>query len=144
MIGSIGMRFGPGRSPMTQASQRLIICPDSIPGASSAVRSNALPARLMRKAGLLVLAITLAGCQAPLARLKFAQPVTGASLEPQRYDIDRDGKHELVLTFDAAGKINALSYDEDENGTIDRVFRLSDYSNDGVPHVVILLDSVPF
>ena len=42
-----------------------------------------------------------------------------ASRDPQRYDVNGDGKAELILTFDAAGKVDLLSYDEDENGTID-------------------------
>ena len=38
----------------------------------------------------------------------------------------------------------AVSYDDDSDGVIDRTYRFADYADAAVPHVIILLDSVPF
>ncbi len=43
-----------------------------------------------------------------------------------------------------AGRLNVLAYDDDGDGRWDRLYRLSDYPNDEVPHLIILLDSIPY
>src|SRR5437763_6229353 len=60
------------------------------------------------------------------------------------YDMNHDGKPDFGLLRDASGKVNLLEYDDDEDGAPDRIYRLSDYANESVPHLIILLDSVPF
>ena len=99
---------------------------------------------MSRAPWLVLLVLCLAGCQAPLARLKFTGAPPRASQQPQRCDIDRDGKAELILTFDEAGRVDALHFDDDEDGTVDHAVLPGSYSNEDVPHVVILLDSIPF
>jgi hypothetical protein len=41
-------------------------------------------------------------------------------------------------------KLNLIAYDDNGDGKWDRLYRLSDYSNEEVPHLIILLDSIPF
>jgi hypothetical protein len=44
----------------------------------------------------------------------------------------------------ATGRVDAVCYDDDRDGAVDRVYRLADYREDRVPHLIILLDSIPF
>jgi hypothetical protein len=96
----------------------------------------------MKPALLLTLAL-LCGCQAPLAQLTFPYRPLRASAEPQWFDVDDNGRNEFAVTFDNDA-VDALNYDDDEDGKPDRVYRLRDYADADVPHVMIFLDSVPF
>jgi hypothetical protein len=44
----------------------------------------------------------------------------------------------------ATGRVDAVCYDDDHDGLVDRVYRLADYREDRVPHLIVLLDSIPF
>ena len=93
---------------------------------------------------LIVCLFCLAGCGAPRARLTFPYRPLVASSQPQWFDVDRNGRNDFAITFNPAGRVDALCYDDNEDGQPDRIYRLGDYANDTVPHVIILLDSVPF
>lgn len=86
----------------------------------------------------------LGGCGAPGGRLTFPYRPVVASASSQWFDVDRNGRDDFALAFDPAGKLEALHYDDDEDGRPDRTYRPRDFSADSVPHLVILLDSVPF
>lgn len=88
-------------------------------------------------------ALAAAGC-APSARLSFpAEPLVQD--EKQRgYDTDDSGRVDFALLTDDAGRWDLLGYDDDEDGAFDRLYRLSEYDAEAVPHVVIMLDSISF
>jgi hypothetical protein len=88
--------------------------------------------------------ILLSGCQAPLAGLTFPARPLVASSQPQWFDVTRDGRPDFAVTFDDHQHLDALLYDDDQDGRADRVYHTRDYSADAVPHLVILLDSIPF
>lgn len=92
---------------------------------------------------ILIVVGLLAGCQAPLAQLTFPYRPLIAGGAPQEFDVDRDGRNDFVVSFDDGGRVESLGYDDDENGSVDRIYRLSYYANERVPHVIVLLDSVP-
>ncbi len=88
--------------------------------------------------------MVLVGCGPPSARLSFpAQPV-GVSQKLHRYDVDRNGVPDFGVTFGGSGQAESLLYDDDEDGRFDRAYRLADYTNDRVPHLILLLDSIPY
>jgi hypothetical protein len=90
------------------------------------------------------LALLQLGC-VPRDRLTFPYRPLKASAEPQWFDMDGDGRKDFSIAFDPAGqRVESLGYDDDHDGQPDRVYRLADYAPDRVPHLVILLDSIPY
>jgi hypothetical protein len=85
-----------------------------------------------------------AGCQNSTERLTFPAAPIQHSTDGDWYDVNHDGKPDFGLLRDSTGKVNLLEYDDDEDGKPDRIYRLSDYANDAVPHLILMLDSVPF
>jgi hypothetical protein len=94
---------------------------------------------------LLTCALVLAtGCQAPRERLSF--PAAPIQTLPGKvwYDVNHDGKPDFALSTTPDGRVDQLCYDDNEDGTIDRSYRLDDYADDKVPHLILLMDSIPF
>ena len=60
------------------------------------------------------------------------------------YDVDRDFTADFALVSDDNQRLESLAYDDDGDGEPDRVYDLADYALDEVPHLIILLDSIPF
>jgi hypothetical protein len=83
------------------------------------------------------------GCT-PRERLSFPEQPLMRSGDTTWFDVNRNGKPDFAIAPDAGGRIEVLSYDDDEDGRADRLYRLSDYADDSVPHVLLLLDSVPY
>ncbi len=98
----------------------------------------------MKLWSVFVVVLLLAGCQAPLASLTFPYRPLHPSTQPQWFDVNHDGKNDFAITYDSQGRVDALMYDDNEDGKPDRIYHLRDYPVDSVPHVIILLDSVPF
>ena len=98
----------------------------------------------MKSLTAVLLATIALGCGAPTGRLTFPYRKLIASTQPQWFDTDGNRKNDFAVTFDTAGHVDALCYDDDEDGTPDRVYRPRDYPADQVPHLILLLDSVPF
>jgi hypothetical protein len=92
-------------------------------------------------AGLLVVA---AGCSAPSARLYFPTYPISSSSQAVWYSVAGNGKPDFGLKFDPDGRIGSLLYSDSGDGTVSRAYRLDDYANDDVPHVILLLDSIPW
>jgi len=92
----------------------------------------------------LLLLLLLAGCTslagsfAPDARLTFPDKPVRVDATGRYFDVDGNG----VVDFAVDGE--SLRYDDDEDGTFDRVYRFADYETDSVPHLLLLIDSLPF
>lgn len=99
---------------------------------------------LLRGVLLIALPFLLIACSAPSGRLTFpTSPILSADGYTW-YDVNHNSKPDFALRSDSAGRVTAVCYDDDEDGRIDRVYRIADYANDSVPHLIILLDSIPF
>lgn len=99
---------------------------------------------LFRSIFLLCALLLTVGCMPPSERLSFPKlPVRSDGLTAW-YDVNRNGHPDFGVAPDDAGLLDVLSYDDDEDGTADRVYRLSDYRDTDVPHLILLLDSIGF
>ena len=87
----------------------------------------------------------LVGC-APSERLTFPDaPVREAGdLTWYATSAAYDGPDFALRKDPATGRVEAVWYDDDRDGIVDRVYRLADYREDHVPHLIVLLDSIPF
>jgi hypothetical protein len=85
-----------------------------------------------------ILLLLLAGCNAPSDRLSFPDHVQLVRDRAEWFDTNRDGKVDFALRGDE------ILYDDDQDGAVDRRYVLSDFENSKVPHVILLVDSVPF
>lgn len=90
------------------------------------------------------LVCALPGCTAPSARLTFPLAPLHADETGWVYDVDNDGVVDFAARAGDDGRITALAYDDDEDGVFDRVYRLSDVDGERVPHLILLLDSLPY
>ncbi len=89
--------------------------------------------------------LLVSGCSfAPNEKLMFPDRSVHDSNRTEYFDIDGNGKNEFGITVDGGGNSDQLLYDDNEDGVTDRIYRLDDYDTSLLPHVVILLDSVPF
>ena len=86
----------------------------------------------------------LAGCGAPSARLTFPERPVREEEDRRLYDADADGHVDFAVETDAAGRFGVIAYDDDEDGTFDRSYDLREFGDEEVPHLIVLLDSVPF
>lgn len=100
--------------------------------------------RVMRKLFAAIALFTVVGCDAPRARLSFPTHPLRQDSDGAWYDVNGDGRADFHVAADTDGAMNRLEYDDDEDGQVDRIYRLSDYSNRHVPHLIIMLDSIPF
>ncbi len=92
----------------------------------------------------LVVSVGVAGCIAPGDRLRFPTTPLHADAAALRYDTDGSGHADFSLERDDRGAMRLLGYDDDEDGTIDRVFRIEPARASDVPHLIVLMDSIPF
>jgi len=95
---------------------------------------------------LLLLSTTLAisGCAAPSARIPFPAQAVQRSSRGWYYDVHGNGHADFALLPNEAGKLDVVAYDDDRSGWFNRRYRLSDYANEDVPHLILLLDSIPY
>jgi hypothetical protein len=92
----------------------------------------------------LVTLLTVGGCFAPRERLSFPTRPMQRADDTRTYDVDGNGRVDFRLRIDEHGTWDIIAYDDDEDGVDDRVFRLSSYAPEKVPHVILLLDSIPW
>ena len=92
----------------------------------------------------MVLAILCHGCAAPSARLTFPSHPSKITSTLTWYDVGNTGRPNFAMSTDASGRVDTLYYDDTGSGLPDREYHLADYANADVPHVVILLDSIPY
>ena len=93
---------------------------------------------------LLALLTFVGGCaMAPTERLTFPAAPFSRIGRTQWFDVNGDGKADFALAKGEDGRVENLLYDDDEDGEPDRSYAMKAVADD-VPHVVILLDSIPF
>jgi hypothetical protein len=85
-----------------------------------------------------VLLLFVLGCNAPSDRLAFPDHVQLVKDKTEWFDLNHDGKPDFALRGDE------ILYDDNEDGIVDRRYKLGDFDNARVPHVILLVDSVPF
>ncbi|CAG0990522.1 hypothetical protein PHYC_02270 [Phycisphaerales bacterium] len=101
----------------------------------------------MIRTTLIVLVLALAALPACTARgpsLAFPQSPLERTEHLIAFDADHDGIAEFSVRTGPDGRFDVLGYDDNRDGSDDRVYRLSDYANEDVPHLIILLDSIPY
>ncbi len=86
----------------------------------------------------------LAGCAPFEPHLSFPTAPIKSTPTETWYDANHDGKPDFALHYNAADRVDSLLYDDNEDGAPDRIYRLADYANQSVPHLIILLDSIPY
>jgi hypothetical protein len=84
----------------------------------------------------------LAGCQSD--RLFFPEQPIAQSDRQAWYDTDGDGRADFAVSQSEAGRLDQLSYDDDQDGQIDRRYNLSDSEDQPRPHLIVLADSLPY
>jgi hypothetical protein len=92
---------------------------------------------------ILALCVLLTGCAAPSGRLVFPDAPMEKTADCDWYDIHHTGHREFGVAYDGAGRVDRLLYCGSD-GKVKSEYRLADYANERVPHVILLLDSLPF
>lgn len=92
---------------------------------------------------LILSCVAMGGCLCPSGDLSFPAHPLGNSPSPQ-FDVNHDGKADFSLLPDADGRLRVLAYDDNQDGTPDRIYRLDQVDPATVPHLIILFDSIPF
>lgn len=92
---------------------------------------------------LLFALFLITGCSAPSARLTFPDATT-RSPQGWFYNVHHHSPADFALLADANGRLTSAAYDDAGEGGFGRVYRLADYANESVPHLIVLLDSIPF
>jgi hypothetical protein len=83
------------------------------------------------------------GCQAPSERLTFPAAPLSRTADGWFYDVHHRGYPDFALLPDEKGKLDILAYDNG-NHCLEYRYRLSNYRDEDVPHLIVLLDSIPF
>ena len=98
------------------------------------------------KAGLALFLMLAGGCAAPSARLTFPRRPIGRSSQGWFYNVHhRHGAQpDFALLSGSDGRIESVAYDDAGNGHYNRIYRLDDYPDQAVPHLIVLLDSIPY
>jgi hypothetical protein len=109
-----------------------------------------LRAAIWRWFVFLGLLATQPGCQTisrmtvPRDRLTFPRAPLYVSEKGRFYDVHHTGKADFAILKDETGRLNVLAYDDTGSGQFDRLYRLSDYASQDVPHLILMIDSVPY
>jgi hypothetical protein len=86
----------------------------------------------------------LAGCSAPSARLTFPTAPISRTDRGWFYDVHHHGRADFALLANDTGGLDSVAYDDAGTGHFNRVYKLDDYANAGVAHLIVLLDSIPY
>lgn len=92
---------------------------------------------------LLGAAALTAGCT-PGDRLHFPDGPLATAGDATWYDTNRDGAADFALVHDDTGRLDTLGYDDNQDGQADRQYRLADYDTQALPHLIVLIDSIPY
>lgn len=100
----------------------------------------------MRLFSMVLVAIA---CSCPLGcasskNLFFPDAALSRTPQEIRYDVNNNGRADFALQADADNRTATLAYAPEEDGRYNRLYRINDYEADSVPHLIILLDSIPY
>ena len=101
-------------------------------------------AAVMQTAMLLLACVSFGCWTPPSGRLSFPASPIERTADIEWFDVHHTGYPDFGLHHDAAGRVDRLLYDDHGKGHVDREYRLADYANQRVPHLILLLDSLPF
>ncbi|MCP4247207.1 MAG: hypothetical protein GY778_09180, partial [bacterium] len=91
--------------------------------------------------GMLATMIVVGGCaQLP----EFPDHRVTPATRRLAFDMNGDGRNDYWQDLDATGRKTGLLFDDDGDGRPDEVVPIADPPADHVPHIVIILDGVPF
>jgi hypothetical protein len=96
---------------------------------------------------VLVLAVTACTCASGCSSSKnlfFPDAPLSRTAQESRYDVNGNGRPDFALQADSDNRTTALAYAHEEDGRYDRIYRINDYETESVPHLIILLDSIPY
>jgi hypothetical protein len=117
-------------------------------GAGVIDKHKAWPARALLMQSLpAALAVILCLCaQGCTSSKKLFFPDAPISRTPREigYDINGNGRADFALQAGEDNRTTTLAYAHEQDGSYDRIYRLNDYAADSVPHLIILLDSIPY
>jgi hypothetical protein len=91
-----------------------------------------------------ILCFLVCGCAAPSERLTFPKKPVEISHRGFFYDVHHRGRPDFALLSNPSGRVESVAYDDAGNGRFNRIYPLAEYANDDVPHLIILLDSIPY
>jgi hypothetical protein len=86
----------------------------------------------------------MASWLAPDEELRFPSAPVRASGEGRYYDVDGNGAVDFAFLAGEDGRLDLLCYDADEDGEFERTRRIGDHAAGDVPHLVLLVDSLPY
>ena len=99
----------------------------------------------MRRAfSAILLLLIVGGCAAPSARLSFPTHPTSHDAHGIYFNVRHHSVPDFAMLLDGTGRVDSVAYDDAGDGRFNRVYRLRDYADDDVPHLIVLLDSIPF
>jgi hypothetical protein len=86
----------------------------------------------------------LAGCFAPSERLTFPRRALERSSRGWFYDVNHRSRVDFALLSNGKGQLDRVAYDDAGSGHLNRVYRLGEYVNGDIPHLIGLLVSIPY
>lgn len=92
---------------------------------------------------LIIFYIFMAGCTGS-KQLIFPRAPLDRTAREIRYDVNGNNRADFALQADGDNRSTILAYDVTEDSRYDRTYRINDYAPGTVPHLIILLDSIPF
>ena len=108
------------------------------------VKSSNILRSTVAQSSLLLLVFSLIGCSPPSGRLTFPNSPIARAADAEWFDIHHGGQKEFGIASNPDGRVNRLLYADHRDGITTREYRLDDYANQQVPHLILLLDSLPF
>ena len=104
---------------------------------------RAVSLQLFSKVIVVIACICALGCSSS-KNLFFPDAPLSRTPQEISYDVNGNGRADFALQADADNRTTALAYAPEEDGRYDRIYRINDYTADSVPHLIILLDSIPY
>jgi hypothetical protein len=92
---------------------------------------------------LIIIVVLASGCASP-KYFAFPDSDPASTQKEIRYDVNGNGISDFALQADANDNMSILAYDNDEDGRYERIYNINDYAPEDVPHLIILLDSIPY
>jgi hypothetical protein len=93
---------------------------------------------------LCLVAWSLIGCASQRERLSFPTSPSDRNAHGMFYCLNGAKTANFAILNDNAGRLRQLAYDDDDDGEFDRALSLGEERAENIPHLIIMLDSVPY